>query len=96
VVQAAIGTRVGLNLVALFGILAQPIIPDAAAKILDAIGVPEANRTWKFNRDDWKADVTAILDALPRGMPIQAPDVLFTKIEDNQVAEWATRFGGEG
>ena len=32
--QAAMGTRIGLNLVALFGILAQAIIPDAADKIL--------------------------------------------------------------
>jgi len=93
--QAAIGTRVGLNLVALFGILAQPIIPDAAAKILDAIGVPENNRTWKFNTTDWKADVTAILDALPHGLEIKAPDVLFDKIEDEQVAEWVERFCGE-
>jgi methionyl-tRNA synthetase len=92
--QAAIGTRVGLNLVALFGIIAQPIIPDAAAKILDAIGVPEGNRTWSFPGEDWKADVTAILDALPRGMEIKAPDVLFAKIEDDQVAEWSERFGG--
>ncbi|NNC38946.1 MAG: methionine--tRNA ligase [Acidimicrobiales bacterium] len=92
--QAAIGTRVGLNLVALFGILAQPIIPDAAAKILDAIGVPEKNRTWKFDREDWKACVSDILDALPRGMEIKAPDVLFTKIEDDQVAAWVERFGG--
>ena len=93
--QAAIGTRIGLNLVALFGILAQPIIPDAAAKILDAIGVPEKNRTWKFNQDDWKAEVKAILDALPHGMEVSAPEVLFTKIEDDQVAEWSARFGGE-
>jgi len=32
--QAAVGVRVGLNLVALFGVIAQPIIPDAADKIL--------------------------------------------------------------
>ncbi|WP_365812781.1 hypothetical protein, partial [Brevundimonas sp.] len=27
---------------------------------------------------------------------VQAAEVLFRKIEDEQVAEWAARFGGEG
>ena len=48
--QAAMGTRIGLNLVALFGILAQPIIPDAADKILGAMNIPAGNRTWGFRR----------------------------------------------
>ena len=46
--QAAVGGRTGLNLVALFGVIAQPIIPDAAKKILDAMNIPEVNRTWNF------------------------------------------------
>ena len=36
---AAVGVRTGLNLAALFGIIAQPIIPEAAAMILDALGI---------------------------------------------------------
>ena len=59
------GVRVGLNLVALFGVLAQPIIPDAAKKILDAMNIPEVNRTWRFG------DFTEIgtpLNALPIGL----------------------------
>jgi len=87
--QAAVGTRTGLNLVALFGVIAQPIIPDAAAKILDALNIPEVNRTWRF-RDNF-ADA---LNALPRGLSVSAPDVLFAKIEDDQVTEWVERFGG--
>jgi methionyl-tRNA synthetase len=86
-----VGTRVGLNLVALFGVIAQPIIPDAAAKILDAMHIPDANRTWRFRAAE---DSAGVLDALPRGHPVSAPDVLFAKIEDDQVAEWAARFGG--
>ncbi|PHR58597.1 MAG: methionine--tRNA ligase [Robiginitomaculum sp.] len=94
--QAAMGTRIGLNLVALFGILAQPIIPDAAEKILSALNVPEGNRTWNFVGEDadWKTAVTDILDALPKDHAISAPDVLFAKIEDGDVAEWIARFGG--
>lgn len=87
---AAIGVRAGLNLAALFGIIAQPIIPGAAKKILDALNIPEENRN--FPAAD--ADFAALLDALPHGMAISPPEVLFLKIEDAQVAEWAERFGG--
>lgn len=86
--QAAVGTRVGLNLVALFGVIAQPIIPDAAAKILDAMNIPDVNRTWRFGAAE------DAINALPLGMEISAPDVLFTKIEDENVTAWAERFGG--
>ncbi len=90
--QAAIGTRTGLNLVALFGILAQPIIPDAAAKILGAMNIPEENRTWKFG--DF-SDIPNLIDVLPLGLNIFAPDVLFAKIEDSDIEAWSERFGGE-
>ena len=86
--QAAIGVRYGLNLVALFGVLAQPIIPDAAEKILGAMNIPEANRSWKFG------EPATLINALPIGHDISAPDVLFTKIEYTDIADWAKRFGG--
>ncbi|CAM3880940.1 methionine--tRNA ligase [Litorimonas haliclonae] len=86
--QAAIGVRRGLNLVALFGIIAQPVIPEAAAKILDAIGVPEDRRSWNFGK------VKDLLDALPVGHTVAAPELLFSKIEDDSVANWTERFGG--
>ena len=85
---AAVGVRAGLNLAALFGILALPVIPETGAKILDALGVPEDKRTFRFG------DIAALLDALPRGHVITPPDVLFQKIEDEQVAAWTEQFGG--
>ncbi len=86
--QAAMGVRTGLNLVALFGIIAQPIIPDAAAKILEAMSIPEGNRTWNFG------DAADLLDALPHGHIVSAPPVLFSKIEDEDITTWTERFGG--
>jgi methionyl-tRNA synthetase len=88
--QAAVGIRTGLNLVALFGIIAQPIVPETAAKILDALNVPANKRSMGGD----PATIPGILDALPRGMSIAVPPQLFTKIEDTQVAEWTTKFGG--
>lgn len=89
---AAVGVRAGINLAALFGIIAQPIIPDAAEKILDALGIPEANR--KMPGGSKAEDYAALLDAIPRGQVITPPDVLFQKIEDSQVEDWTARFGG--
>ena len=90
--QAAVGVRAGLNLAALFGIIAQPIIPDAANTILDALGVPEDKRTWSFGEPD---QMGALLDALPHGHAVSAPEVLFSKIEDTDISDWTQRFGGE-
>jgi methionyl-tRNA synthetase len=88
--QAGMIVRTGLNLVALFAILAQPFVPTAAAKILDAMGVPVKNRNWPLASDD------QILNALPPGLAITAPELLFTKIEDDHVSAWTAMFGGGG
>jgi methionyl-tRNA synthetase len=86
--KAAVGVRTGLNAVVLFAILAQPFIPDAAKIVLDALGVPEKNRMWP------KPEDAGVWDALPRGHAFTPPDVLFKKIEDDDVAAWTERFGG--
>jgi methionyl-tRNA synthetase len=90
---AAAGIRTGLNLVALFGIIAQPIIPETAKKILDALNIPEQSRSMDPKKLG-TGSYAGLLDALPRGMPISVPPQLFSKIEDAQVAEWSARFGG--
>lgn len=40
------------------------------------------------------ADTAAELARVPAGRKIAAPEVLFRKIEEAQVAEWIERFGG--
>ena len=89
--QAAIGVRTGLNLAALFGIIAQPIIPDTAKTILDALNIPAGNRTWNFGDAE---DIAKLINALPPGQEISSPDVLFTKIENDDVENWSKQFGG--
>jgi methionyl-tRNA synthetase len=85
---AAVGVRTGLNLCAAFALIAAPFMPTTAATILDALGVPDTNRRWP------EGPAAKLLDALPRGLPITPPDVLFRKIEDEDVAAWKARFGG--
>ncbi|WP_439635013.1 methionine--tRNA ligase [Oceanicaulis sp.] len=86
-VQAALGVRMGINLVRLCAIAAQPIIPDAAGKILSALGL-EGVQDWPTG------DAKTLLGALEPGRAFTPAEILFAKIEDDQVAEWAERFGG--
>ena len=84
--RAAVIVRTALNLVALYGRLAAPFIPTAAATICDGVGEDSA---------DWPTgDARAELSRLEPGRALTTPDVLFRKIEDEQVAEWTERFGG--
>jgi methionyl-tRNA synthetase len=84
--RAAVIVRTALNLLPLYAAISAPVIPFAAETIAGSVGqrVPLP----------WPTDVAAGLDGLERGSPIVVPDVLFRKIEDAQVAEWAERFGG--
>ncbi len=87
-VAAGVSIRYALNLALVFAALAQPFIPIAAAKIMRALGQNEAPLPWPKSI----ADLT---NQLTPGNAISVPDVLFAKIEDTQVAEWAQRFGGK-
>jgi methionyl-tRNA synthetase len=89
--QAAIGVRYGLNLCALFGVIAQPIIPETAKRILDSLGVAEDRRSFL---SVVSGDPENIFGLLGPDHPVSAPPVLFAKIEDAQIEEWRTRFGG--
>jgi len=87
--KAAAGVRMGLNLVHLFGHLAWPVIPTAARAINGAIQEAPEIIPWP---DEPMAE---FLDQLEHGIPIRAPEVLFAKITDEQIADWRVRFGGK-
>jgi methionyl-tRNA synthetase len=86
-VAAGVSIRFALNLALVFAALAQPFIPETAAKIARAFRNSDEPFTWPD-------DLAHSLIQLTPGAPIGVPDVLFAKIEDEQVAEWAERFGG--
>ena len=83
--RAAVAVRAGLDLVALFAKLSEPFIPFAAETIARAVGEPYPAR--------WPQPDQA-LGTLPAGRKVAAPEVLFRKLEDAQIAEWTARFGG--
>ena len=85
--RAAVAVRTGLNLVALFAEVSAPFIPFAAEKIAGGVGQCAPTQWPDAARPD-------LLDRLQAGQSVAAPDVLFRKVEDAQVAEWIDRFGG--
>ena len=77
--------RLGLNLIRLYAVLSAPFIPDASAAMLAAMQTTDSS---------WPDDVPAALNALPAGHGFTVPDVLFSKITDDQRSEWQERFAG--
>ena len=82
---AAMVTRTGLNLAALFAVLSAPFVPDAADELRDALGLDTL---------EWPDDTTAALARLAPGHGFRVPEVMFSKITDEQRAEWQARFAG--
>jgi len=85
--RAALIVRTGLNLVALYARLAAPFIPFTAKVIAEAVGETDLG-VWPS--DDGRQE----LERLSPGRPVRAPEVLFRKIDDAQIAAWSERFGG--
>lgn len=85
--RAAVIVRTALNLAALYAKISAPFIPFAAEKIGAAFDLPFPAE-WPSN------DARVELNRLLVGAPVTVPEVLFKKIEDEQIAEWTARFGG--
>jgi methionyl-tRNA synthetase len=86
--RAAVGVRVGLNLVHLFGHLSWPVVPDVARRIHNAIMPAPGIIPWP------QGPMREYLDQLDAGHEIAVPDMLFAKITDEQMEAWKLRFGG--
>ena len=83
--RASASVRTALNLIVLIAELSAPVIPGTADAMLGVFG---------READGWpEGRAEALLNRLTPGIAFEAPPVLFTKIEDEQVAAWAERFG---
>ncbi|MEL6360197.1 MAG: methionine--tRNA ligase [Pseudomonadota bacterium] len=87
---AAASVRAGLNLIYLFAVLSAPVIPFTAEKMANVFG--------KTLQDDsivgvWPTSAKNALSAIPAGTAFETPDVLFAKIEDDQLEAWRETFG---
>jgi methionyl-tRNA synthetase len=87
--RAAAASRAALNLIPLFAALSAPVIPHTAEKLFAVFDLdPAADGRWPTL-------ARAALGRLKPGHRFTPPDVLFRKIEDEQVAEWRAKFGAE-
>ena len=85
--KAGASVRCALNLILLFATLSKPVIPFTAEKMFDVFGLdPETSSAWPESASD-------ALNRLKGGEAFTPPEVLFAKIEDEQVEEWRTKFG---
>ncbi len=85
--RAAASVRCALNLIVLFAALSRPVIPFTADKMFAIFGLdPEDAARWPQSAE-------AALSRFKGGEGFSPPDVLFQKIEDEQVAQWRERFG---
>ncbi|WP_238367951.1 methionine--tRNA ligase [Mesobacterium pallidum] len=83
--QAATQVALALNLVQFYGIISAPFIPDAAATIAAAM---------RHEDTRWPQSLDEALGRLEPGHAFTVPDNLFTKITDDQRADWQARFAG--
>jgi len=96
--KAAVGVRMGLNLIHQFAHLVWPVMPAFARTIHECIQ-PLGNQGGGYRGEVIPfpdAPMAQLLDDLTPGQPIKAPEVLVAKITEEQVAEWKQRFGGTG
>ncbi|MDT2077136.1 MAG: methionine--tRNA ligase [Planktomarina sp.] len=83
--SAAAIMRLSLNLIALYGQLSAPFIPDAANAMRSAMGLPDLQ---------WPNTIETALDRCRAGDAFTVPENLFSKITDEQREEWSERFSG--
>ena len=83
--EAAGIIRLSLNLIALYGQLSAPFIPDAAQTLGQAMGQTDPR---------WPEDLAQALTRCAAGDAFTVPENLFAKITDEQRDDWAQRFSG--
>ncbi len=87
--RAAASVRCALNLIALFAALSRPVIPFTADKMFAIFGLdPDMASAWP-------GSAAEALSRFKGGETFTPPEVLFAKIEDDQIESWRERFGAE-
>ncbi len=86
---AALTLRTAMNLIHLYAVVSEPLIPSVSAAMRAAFTLPDDTAAW-ITPDEAKS-----LTALPAGVPFTVPPVLFAKLTDEDLAAYKERFGGE-
>lgn len=101
--SAAVSVRTGLNLIRFIATISAPIIPVTAQKML-AIFEIDSNPSVSPSDEvgagagaglTWPTDIGEELTRLKPGYKFAVPEVMFAKVDDDQLADWRERFGAE-
>jgi methionyl-tRNA synthetase len=85
--RAAVAVRTSVNLVAAAATLAAPFIPEAAARVLNALGLSPEQQAW--------TSPGSALTRIQPGHRIAVPPVLFAKLTPQWVEDRKRQFSGE-
>ncbi|MFB7495058.1 methionine--tRNA ligase [Streptomyces sp. NPDC056161] len=86
---AALSLRTAMNLIHLYAVVSEPIIPSASAAMRSAFSLADDTAAWVT------ADEARSLTSVPTGTPFTVPPVLFAKLTDDDLETYKERFGGE-
>ncbi|MFB7599594.1 methionine--tRNA ligase [Streptomyces sp. NPDC056160] len=86
---AALTLRTAMNLIHLYAVVSEPLIPTTAKAMRAAFALADDTATW-VTPEEAKS-----LDALAAGTPFTVPPVLFAKLTEDDLAAYKERFGGE-
>ena len=91
--EAAMVLRTCINLARIFATVSSPLIPFTGEKVMDALRLTAEERAvgLAFMREDGGM---AALTGLGSGREFVVPDVLFKKVEQEDVARLSAEFGG--
>lgn len=87
--RSAASVRAAMNLIWLFARLSNPVIPATAQRMANIF------RKSAVQLLQWPNSAVGELDAIQAGTEIQLPEVLFQKIDDDDLAVWRRQFGAE-
>jgi len=88
---AALTLRTAMNLIHLYALVSEPIIPGTARQLRDVFEIPQDNPDIDIS---WPiADKLTNLSWLPIATKFKVPEVLFHRIIEEDVKGWGTRFG---
>lgn len=90
---AALSLRTAMNLIFLFGMIAEPVIPGTASLMREVFQLEGDHRA---NQCRWpRSDDVRNLSWIGAGEVFIVPSVLFRKITEDDVLTWRERFGAE-
>jgi methionyl-tRNA synthetase len=84
---AALTLRTAMNLIRLYGVVSEPLVPATAAAMREVFDRPGDNARWVG------AEEATALDAVTAGTAFTVPPVLFAKITDEDLEAYRERFG---